>query len=588
VPRIRLQLELLETRNLLSGTWTQLASLAPSDAGTNTMMLLSDGTVMVQGGGTPTIVTKTWYQLTPDSSGGYINGAWSQLPSMGLEREWYASNVLPDGRVFVLGGEDSGPNGNMNWTNTGEMYDPLANNWTGITNFPRTQFGDDPSEVLPDGRVLVGYLSGPQTYIYNPATDTWTEAGTKLRNDRSDEETWVKLPDDSILSYDVFDAADGVAHSQRYIPAQDQWVDAGDVPVILSTLQVGYELGPAFLLPDGRVFQLGATGQTAYYDPSSNSWTAGPDIPNDMTAADVPGAIMPNGKILFAADPMPFFSPPTTIYEFDPTTNTYTDVTPSDYDLSRRPNDDRMVVLPTGQVLLSNSTDQLIVYTPDGGPDPSWQPQIRRIHDNHDGTYHLQGYRLNGLSEGANFGDDAEMSTNYPIIRLDDGNGNIFYARTYNWSSTGVATGNTLVSTDFTLPAGIPPVEYALSVIASGIASDPVSFTVPGFGGPAAPTRVWLSNAVEAGANGIRITRTAADAGAPTASRRDLDPIASVSGAAFEEGIAVRSRQAALSSPPRAQAEHAPAQATLDGFFVSDPWLLFDDRSRFESGAMTS
>ncbi len=478
--RTRLQLERFESRDLLSGVWTQLANLAPSDQGTSTMLLLSDGTVMVQGGGNPTTVTKTWYKLTPDATGSYVNGTWSQMASMGLEREWYASNVLPDGRVFVLGGEDSGPQGQMNFTNTGEIYDPVADAWTPIPNvpFPLRMFGDDPSEVLPDGRVLVGYLLGTQTEAYNPATNSWAAAAGKIHSDRSDEETWVKLPDDSILSYDVFSATGDVAHSQRYLPAENRWVDAGDVPVLLSSAEQGYELGPAFLLPDGRVFYLGATGHTAYYDFASNSWTAGPDIPDGMGAGDVPGAMMPNGHILFAADPLPYFSPPTTIFDFDPTTDTYTDVTPADYDLSLRPNDDRMVVLPSGQVLLTNESDQLIVYTPDGSLDPSWQPVIDRVRNNHDGTYRLVGRQLNGISEGASYGDDAEMASNYPIVQLTDRRGNVFYARTYNWDNTGVATGDVTVSTQFTLPADIPAGRYALRVIANGIASDPVEFRV--------------------------------------------------------------------------------------------------------------
>src|SRR5262249_33978946 len=155
---------------------------------------------------------------------------WSSRASMGLERLYFGSNVLPDGRVLVVGGEYSGPSGTANFTNTGEIYNPVTNSWSNIANFPQSQFGDDPTMVLPDGRVLGGYISGPQTYIYNPATNTWTPAGTKLRDDRSDEETWVKLPDDSILSYDIFASiSTGVGHAQRYVPATNTWVDAGTV-----------------------------------------------------------------------------------------------------------------------------------------------------------------------------------------------------------------------------------------------------------------------------------------------------------------------------------------------------------------------
>jgi hypothetical protein len=70
------------------------------------------------------------------------------------------------------------------------------------------------------------------------------------------------------------------------------------------------------------------------------------------------------------------------------------------------------------------------------------------------------------------------MSSNYPIVRLADAQGNEFYARTFNWSSTGVATGSASVSTDFTLPVGIPAGTYSLYVAANGILSKPVSFTV--------------------------------------------------------------------------------------------------------------
>ena len=519
--RTRLQLEGFESRDLLSGVWTQLTNLAPSDQGTSTMMLLSDGTVMVQGGGNPTTVTKTWYRLTPDATGSYANGTWSQLASMGLEREWYASNMLPDGRVFVLGGEDSGPQGQANFTNTGEIYDPLADAWTPITNFPQRKFGDDPSEVLPDGRVLAGYLQANFTYIYDPASNTWSPGGAKLRTDRSDEETWMKLPDNSVLSYDVFSATGDVGHAQRYIPTENRWVDAGDVPVLLSNAEQGFELGPAFLLPDGRAFFLGATGHTAYYDPASNSWTAGPDIPDGMGAGDVPGALMPNGHILFAADPLPFFSPPTTIFDFDPTTDTYTDVTPADYDLSLRPNDDRMVVLPSGQVLLTNESDQLIVYTPDGNPDPSWQPVIDRVHNNHDGTYRLVGRQLNGISEGASYGDDAEMSSNYPIVQLTDRQGNVFYAWTYNWDNTGVATGDVTVSTQFTLPAGIAPGRYMLRVIANGIASDPVEFRVHRAAPAPDGTPARFTEVAEAIAGNSALSRPGADTAVRVVGVRD-------------------------------------------------------------------
>src|SRR5262249_24027900 len=147
---------------------------------------------------------------------------------------------------------------------------------------PTSQFGDDPITVLPNGDVLAGYLNGPETYVYHPATDTWRRtAGDKLRQDASDEESWIKLPDGSILSYDIFASeADGKCEAQRYIPSQDQWVDASildplNPPTLLTGSNRGAELGPGFLLPDGRVFLFGANGNSAYYLPVTNTWING-------------------------------------------------------------------------------------------------------------------------------------------------------------------------------------------------------------------------------------------------------------------------------------------------------------------------
>src|SRR5208283_4881382 len=101
------------------------------------------------------------------------------------------------------------------------------------------------------------------------------------------------------------------------------------------------------------------------------------------------------------------------------------------------------------------------------------------------GVFELAGTGLNGISEGASSGTRGQMATNFPIIQLIDDNFNVTFARTFNWTSTDVATGNaasdqtpqmpnTPQTTDFTLPPGKTLQDYQyLSVIASGISSNP-------------------------------------------------------------------------------------------------------------------
>src|ERR1700730_2136810 len=111
-------------------TWTALKNAPPVDLGT--ALLLTDGTVMAQGmQGVGSFATGTWYKLTPDKTGSYVNGTWSTLATMpnSYQPLYYASAVLPDGRLVVVGGEYDG---NQSETNQGAIYQPLTNKWTAI------------------------------------------------------------------------------------------------------------------------------------------------------------------------------------------------------------------------------------------------------------------------------------------------------------------------------------------------------------------------------------------------------------------------------------------------------------------------
>ena len=300
-------LNALESRFLLSGDWTAIAHRLPHGDGAQTMMLLTDGTVLVHGGSGN--ASRVFYALTPNSQGSYVHGSWTRLPRMKLARLYYSSDVLPSGNVLVLGGEYSGRYSAQTETNSGEIYDPIARTWTKIAPFPQQFLGDAPTEVLADGTVLAASPTNSQTYIYHPSSNTWTQTGDLQYGDSSSEESWVKLPDGSILTYDINSSiASGVPTAQRYVPLQHQWVSAGQVPVPLSSARQAYELGAGLLLPDGRAFFLGATGNTAFYtSPTAanpmGSWTAGPMLPHDLTAGDAPAAVLPNGDVLMALSP---------------------------------------------------------------------------------------------------------------------------------------------------------------------------------------------------------------------------------------------------------------------------------------------
>jgi hypothetical protein len=123
-------------------------------------------------------------------------------------------------------------------------------------------------------------------------------------------------------------------------------------------------------------------------------------------------------------------------------------------------------------VLFSDDSAQLWVYTSSGAPNPSLRPLITDVRYRGDGKFRLTGFQLDGQSAGAAYGDDDQMDSNYPIIRMVNSSGNVFYARTSDWSKIGVG-GAGRETVEFTLNPGVAPGDYSLIVSGAGISSFP-------------------------------------------------------------------------------------------------------------------
>jgi hypothetical protein len=325
--------------------------------------------------------------------------------------------------------------------------------------------------------------------VYDPNLNSWNPANASAGY--QNEASWVKLPDDTILTIDISSTS-----SERFVPSIGQWIP--DAPVTNSLgnpwqlYDMAGEMGAGLLLQNGKVFYLGASGHTAIYTPSGNnnpgSWTDGAEIPGGLAAPDAPAAMMVNGKILCAVSPPIYkdsngknqWAKPTSFFEYDPVFNSFNPVAgPTGPTMNVESFRNVMLALPDGTVLYSHMDNQLYVYQPSGAPLSAGKPAIASVTWNPDGTLHITGTLFNGISEGAAYGDDAQMNSNFPLVRLTDGSGDVLYARTFNWSSTGVQTGTRPVSTECSLPPFFGQGAYSLQVVANGISSDPVSFYSP-------------------------------------------------------------------------------------------------------------
>jgi hypothetical protein len=491
--------------------WTPLKNPAPFGT-PGTMLLESDGTVLVHSEPDNNVTggTTAWWKLTPDSTGSYIDGTWSQIASMpkGYSPLYFGSAILPDGRMIVEGGEYIGEN--AVWSNRGAIYNPLTNTWASVAPPPGwSNIGDSASDVLPNGTFMLEHpcntcLTNPEATVddalLNARTLTWTVIPAVGKEDPNDEEGWTLEPSGQLLTVEVW----ALPQAQLYNPSTQSWSFAGAMPPggnPVNPLPV-VELGPQVELPGGNTFVVGggtstqepptpcttdAATQTALYHyqaGTAGTWTAGPEIPAigglEFASTDGPGSVLPDGNVLFDASAC-VYNAPTHFFLYHASSNTLTQIP----DTPNAPNitsyQTRLLALPNGQVLYNDGSSQLEVYTAGGTPNASWRPSITFLNSVKlapGGTYTVTGRQLAGLDPGATYGDDVQDNTNFPLVRItNSATGVVTYARTSGWTSVSINPG-TASSTNFTLPAGTPAGRSTLVVVANGIASAPATVTI--------------------------------------------------------------------------------------------------------------
>jgi hypothetical protein len=463
-------------------TWQSLKHGAPFTAGA--MLLLTDGRVLVH---QEQEYAENWYTLTPDNVGSYIDGTWTHVASLpkGYSPVYFGSVVLPDGGVIIEGGELN--NYKADFTTRGAIYDPARDTWTSVKPPAGWNYiGDSPSAVLPDGTYLQSDCcdSPPKAALFNAKNRTWSSTG-QGKFDLYVEEGLTLLPSGNLLTVDAYVGQGDPkgTNSELYSISDGTWTSGGSTIVQLWDSCGGTnEVGPAVLRPDGTVFATGANtcgaGHTAIYDSGSGIWTAGPDFPGDFNIADGPGALETNGKVLLMASPG-YGKLGSKFFEWDGINLTQIagpPNAPADASLFGH-----LLELPTGQLLFTDFSSDVEVFTPKGKYQSAWRPKVTNVSATltRGTTYRLKGKQLNGLSQGAAYGDDFQDATNYPLVRITNkATGHVFYCKTHHHSTMGVATGDLTVSTQFDVPANIEKGASRLVVVANGIPSQPVALTV--------------------------------------------------------------------------------------------------------------
>ncbi|HEV3042014.1 MAG TPA: carboxypeptidase regulatory-like domain-containing protein [Candidatus Angelobacter sp.] len=149
-----------------TGAWTNLATTqfgASRDYGPG--LMYETGKILEVGGGTPPTATAETLDLNAAAP------SWTFTGNMHFARRQHNAVILPDGKVFVVGGSSGSKfDDSANPVLPTEMWDPATGQFTVMASIAVYRGYHSTALLLPDGRVLSagGNVGGANAQLYSP------------------------------------------------------------------------------------------------------------------------------------------------------------------------------------------------------------------------------------------------------------------------------------------------------------------------------------------------------------------------------------------------------------------------------------
>ena len=223
--------------------------------------------------------------------------AWRSGPDMPHTRTRAATATLGDGRVLMIGGNQTpvdncgGPPGCPTGTSV-DAYSPSSGTWAPVAPLVVPLTDPPLAATLTGGKVLAG--TGGSAEVYDPAANTWTAAGNAAPATFS---AIVALADGRALLV----GGDSTA-ADIYDPADNMFKPAAAMREVHPNAGAAVLSGGKVLVAGGGVGGVGVGRSLAtaeVYDPASNTWQ---DTGNAMPTPHIAPfmATLPDGKLLIA------------------------------------------------------------------------------------------------------------------------------------------------------------------------------------------------------------------------------------------------------------------------------------------------
>ncbi|MFN0181149.1 MAG: Kelch repeat-containing protein [Gemmatimonadales bacterium] len=274
----------------LRGSFAPAGRLASERSGGHAAVLLTSGKVLLAGGWTGRVVTRSAELYDP------ATGSFALAGVMSSPRAGYTATLLPTtGTVLIVGGFD----GNVRLASA-ELYDPQTGRFapTGSMAQPRAEHA---SALLPDGRVLVtgGNRARGQVLasaeIYDPANGTFELTGdmTIIRH----KHAATALLNGAVLITGGSDARDGrgrYASAEVYGPRSSAFTSVSNMNAERFKVQQA-----VVLLRTGEALVAGGDVRAEVYDPETNTFHASEgDMSTGLSFATA--TLLLNGHVLIA------------------------------------------------------------------------------------------------------------------------------------------------------------------------------------------------------------------------------------------------------------------------------------------------
>jgi N-acetylneuraminic acid mutarotase len=309
-----------------AGTWTQKADMPTARYIAGSAVV--DGKIYVIGGApVPYGHTAVVEEYDPATD------AWTRRADMPTARQGLCAAAV-DGIIYAIGGWKPGGD-----SSTVEAYDPATDKWSRMADMPtrRTLM----PAVVVDGIIYViggelGITPLSVVEAYNPATDKWTR---KANMPTARRMAAACVVDGRIYVFGGIATWDDpnvilLPTVEVYDPATDTWTQASDMPwrrnhhaasVVDGKM---YIFGGVSASPEYEYLNAEEDEDAVFmspivdvYDPATDTWTTAADFPNprwDYVTNVVDGKIYAIGGRLGEPDEYPNLSPVSTVYEYAP------------------------------------------------------------------------------------------------------------------------------------------------------------------------------------------------------------------------------------------------------------------------------